>query len=76
MNKIVDTLPNGRPAFMRQEIKLNGQNIDVYFRDIIECIRSLFGNPDFAQYLVFLPEKHYLEGATGERVRIYHDMHT
>lgn len=76
MNKIVDTLPNGRPSFTRQEIKLNGLNINVYFRNIIECIRALFGNPDFAQYLVFLPEKHYLEGTDGKRIRIYHDMHT
>ena len=47
---------------------------EVYFRDIIACIRALFGDSDFAPYLVFIPEKHYTSDSRA--VRMYHDMHT
>jgi hypothetical protein len=47
---------------------------EVYFRDVIACIKALYGNPDFAPYLVFLPEKHYVDEEKTQRM--YHDMHT
>jgi hypothetical protein len=47
---------------------------EVYFRDVIACVKALYGDPDFAQYLVFLPEKHYVD--EGKAQRMYHDMHT
>jgi hypothetical protein len=46
----------------------------VYYRDIIACIRTLFGDPDFASVLVFQPEKHYVDEKKEERM--YHDIHT
>jgi hypothetical protein len=46
----------------------------VYFRDVIACLRALFGDPDFAPILVFAPEKHYTDELRS--VRLYHDMHT
>ena len=47
---------------------------EVYFHDVIACIKVLYGDPDFAQYLVFLPEKHYVD--EGKTQWMYHDMHT
>lgn len=47
---------------------------EVFFRDVIACIRALLGDPDFSVFLVFLPEKHYTDGT--RTVRMYHDMHT
>jgi Plavaka transposase len=47
---------------------------EVYFRDVIACLRALFGNPDFAPILVFAPEKHYTDEL--RTARLYHDMHT
>ncbi|KAG1852717.1 hypothetical protein F4604DRAFT_1883476 [Suillus subluteus] len=47
---------------------------DIYYRDIIECIKVLFGDPNFTQYLVFVPERHYAD--EDKTVRLYHDMHT
>ena len=47
---------------------------EVYFCDVIACIKVLYGDPDFAQYLVFLPEKHYVDKRKMQRM--YHDMHT
>ena len=51
-----------------------GCSYDLYRRDIIECIRALFGNPAFTQDLVFAPERHYTDGSRS--IRIYHEMHT
>ena len=47
---------------------------EVYFRDVIPCIRALFGDPKFAPYLAFVPEKHYT--SEDEDICMYHDMHT
>lgn len=47
---------------------------EVYFRDVIACLRALFGDPDFASVLVFAPEKHYTDELRKER--LYHDMQT
>ena len=38
------------------------------------CIKSLFGDPHFAQYLVFQPEQHYSDADTT--MCLWHDMHT
>ena len=38
------------------------------------CIKSLFSDPHFAQYLVFQPERHYSDADTT--MRLWHDMHT
>ncbi|KAJ6468948.1 hypothetical protein C8R45DRAFT_1055231 [Mycena sanguinolenta] len=54
-------LPTGRPAFQREEVFVAGEAFDVYFRDIIECIRALYSDPEFANVLVFTPERHYAD---------------
>jgi Plavaka transposase len=51
-----------------------GEAFDVYFRDILQCIQSLYGNPEFSSVLVFAPERHYLDA--DQTNRAYHDMHT
>jgi hypothetical protein len=47
---------------------------DVYFRDVIACVKALFGDPNFTPYLMFAPEKQYTDDT--KEVRMYHDMHT
>lgn len=47
---------------------------DVYFRDLIECLKALFSDPEFARYLVFLPERHYAD--PDKTMRLFYDMHT
>lgn len=49
---------------------------EVYFRDVIACVKALFADPDLAQYLIVVPEKHYTLTEDGQKVRMYHDMHT
>ena len=74
LNRIIDENLQSRPRFERQEIVVAGEAFDVYFRDIFQSIRSLYGNPEFSSVLVFAPECHYLDA--DQTNRLYHDMHT
>jgi hypothetical protein len=74
LNKLIDDHLPGRSPFQHHELVVDEEVCEVYFRDILACIRGLFGDPDFAPYLIFTPEKHYADIEKQERM--YHDMHT
>ncbi|KAL7279210.1 hypothetical protein ACG7TL_007050 [Trametes sanguinea] len=74
LNALVDQLPTGRPRFVRREIEIGGETFEMFLRDILECIRALFGDPDFAGILVFRPERHYAD--EDYQTRVYFDVHT
>ncbi|KAJ3998439.1 hypothetical protein F5050DRAFT_1798464 [Lentinula boryana] len=75
LNAIIDTkLPTLRPPFQRQEVIVQGEAFEVYFRDILECTKALFGEAEFAEYLKFAPERHFENNECKEQ--LYHDMHT
>ncbi|KAF8986202.1 hypothetical protein BDQ17DRAFT_1492996 [Cyathus striatus] len=74
LNKIIDNKLPGRPHFVWHEVLVGSEVCDVYFRDVMACVRALFGDSNFAPYLVFAPEKHHTDGGRG--VGMYHDMYT
>lgn len=74
LNCIIDEHIPGRPQFVCEEIHIGGESYSVFFRDIILCIRALFGDPSFAKRLVFGPERHY-EDANHTK-QIFSEMHT
>ncbi|EIN13427.1 hypothetical protein PUNSTDRAFT_56509 [Punctularia strigosozonata HHB-11173 SS5] len=75
LNRIIDNkLPSNRPPFLRDQIEVAGQSYDVYYRDIIQCVRALFGDPNFDPNLILQPERHYTD--SSKQKRVYHDMHT
>ncbi|KAI0684824.1 hypothetical protein BC835DRAFT_1461247 [Cytidiella melzeri] len=74
LNNIVDKRLPGRPRFARHKVLIGDEVCEIFYRDIIECIRSLFGDPDSEVYLVFAPEKHYTDA--GKTKRMFHDMQT
>ncbi|KAJ7046406.1 hypothetical protein C8F04DRAFT_1024813 [Mycena alexandri] len=74
LNKIIDEKLPGRPKFTRSEVVVNGEVFQLYSRDILECVRALWGDTAFAPYLFVVPEKHYID--KGKTVRMYHNMHT
>ncbi|KAF7369778.1 hypothetical protein MVEN_00309900 [Mycena venus] len=75
LNEIIDqSIPKGRPVFKRHEIVVGGEAFDVYFRPILDCIRALYSDPEFAQDLIFAPEWHYTD--EDKTVRLFHDLHT
>ncbi|KAI0629564.1 hypothetical protein C8Q77DRAFT_1065168 [Trametes polyzona] len=75
LNKIIDDdLSSPRPRFMHREVVVAGEAFEVFYRDILACIRALYGDPEFAGLLVFTPEKHYSNA--DHTVRVYFDVHT
>ncbi|KAG2743481.1 hypothetical protein P692DRAFT_201886479 [Suillus brevipes Sb2] len=74
LNKIIDDELPGHPKFKHEQIIIADQAFDIYYCDIIECIKVLFGDPNFAQYLVFVLECHYAD--EDKTVHLYHVMHT
>ncbi|THU76369.1 hypothetical protein K435DRAFT_704958 [Dendrothele bispora CBS 962.96] len=74
LNLIIDNNLPSRPAFKRQEVVVQGQVFEVYFRDILECVKALYGDAEFAPYLKFAPERHFEDESCEEQ--LYHDMHT
>ncbi|KAJ7252923.1 hypothetical protein C8J57DRAFT_1187466 [Mycena rebaudengoi] len=74
LNKIIDEKLPGRPKFTRSEVVVNNEVFYLYSRDIIECVRALWGDTDFAPYLFVAPEKHYID--KDKTIRMYHNMHT
>ncbi|KAG2045778.1 hypothetical protein BDR06DRAFT_977962 [Suillus hirtellus] len=75
LNNIIDKkLPTCRPQFRRQEVVFAGEAFDVYFRNIVECVKALYEDPEFAPYIVFVPERHYAD--KEKTMQLYHDMHT
>ncbi|KAL4066499.1 hypothetical protein J3A83DRAFT_4359966 [Scleroderma citrinum] len=60
LNNIIDKrLPSKHAHFQQQEIVVGGESYDVYFHDVVQCIQALYGDPKFAQQLVYVPEHHY-----------------
>ncbi|KAF6756066.1 hypothetical protein DFP72DRAFT_1008140 [Ephemerocybe angulata] len=74
LNKRIDDHLPQRPQFKRHEVVVAGESFELYARDVIECIRALWQDPEFAPYLCFEPERHYAD--KDKKERLYHDMNT
>lgn len=58
LNRITDRkLPNGLPQFVPEELTIAGETYEFYHRDIFQCIRVLYGDPELAKYLIHEPVK-------------------
>jgi hypothetical protein len=74
LNEIIDNNLPGHPSFQCKELTIGNEQLQFYCRDILECIRTLYGNPEFTSEMVFSPERYY---TSHERTsRIYNEMHT
>ncbi len=58
LNNIIDDLPTCS-HFQCKNLSVGQEHLKFYCRDILECIQSLYGDPQFAQDLAFAPEQHY-----------------
>ncbi|KAH9932480.1 uncharacterized protein B0H18DRAFT_1115738 [Fomitopsis serialis] len=74
LNKIIDSSLPSRPAFVRQVLEVDGETYDLWLRDVMQCIRVLFGSPDWVADLLVSPERHYTD--EDKSTRIYGDMNT
>lgn len=74
LNKKIDDQLPGCPTFQCKEVSFGGETLEFYYRDVMKCIQAIYGDPQFADDLVFAPERHY---TSQERAcRIYNDLHT
>ncbi|KAH9021271.1 hypothetical protein EDB84DRAFT_1275071 [Lactarius hengduanensis] len=74
LNNIIDKELPERPQFKCEDVSIAGNTFQFYYRDVLQCIRTLYGNPEFVRDLVFAPERHYTD---HERTcRVYSEIHT
>lgn len=60
LNRIIDNhLPEERPRFKRAQVSIQetAESYDVFYRDVLQCIKALYGDATFARYLVFFTRK-------------------
>ncbi|KAN0140702.1 hypothetical protein V8E53_001529 [Lactarius tabidus] len=74
LNCIIDEEMPGRPKFKCEEVRIGGESYDFHFREIIPCLRALFGDPRFSNHLALAPERHYQDA--GHTTQVFSEMHT
>ena len=74
LNSVIDDSLPGRPPFKCQDLVIAGDTLQLYFRDVLQCIRTLYGDPEFARDLVYVPERHYTD--CERKCHVYNEMHT
>jgi hypothetical protein len=74
LNKMIDDELPARPPFQCKEVSFGGERLEFHYRDVMKCIRAIYGDPQLSQDLVFAPERHF---TSEERTcRVYNEMHT
>ncbi|KAG1868181.1 hypothetical protein C8R48DRAFT_549442, partial [Suillus tomentosus] len=74
----VDALPHG-PAWNCKKVSIKGnrtdengqllhEDLELWTRDPVECIKELIGNPLFKEYMVYAPSRAYKDEAGTERI--------
>ncbi|KAF8261591.1 hypothetical protein EI94DRAFT_1605749 [Lactarius quietus] len=74
LNDIIDKALPGRPPFEARELVIGGETLELHVRNILACIHSIYGDPEFAQDLLVAPEHHFADQEWP--IRIYGEMHT
>lgn len=75
LNHIIDIkIPTVCPHFACVKVIVGGEPQILYHRNILDCIKALYGAAEFSQYLVFAPEHHYTDDSKSTYV--YHEVHT
>jgi hypothetical protein len=53
---------------------MGGEVFEMYSCNIIDCIKLLFGDPEFTPHLLLVPECHFTDAAKANKV--VHEMNT
>lgn len=84
LNKI-DALPTQGPKWTCDIVTAAGdrlddngrvmvENLELWRRDPVECVKELMGNPAFRDVMAYAPERHYED--ESRNIRIYDEMWT
>jgi Plavaka transposase len=74
LNNIIDSALPEIPKFERQQVIVGGEVFEMHSRNIIDCIKSLFGDPEFTPYLLLIPERHFTNATRTNQV--IHEMNS
>jgi hypothetical protein len=74
LNKIIDSSIPDIPKFEREPVVVGNEVFELYSRNVIDCIKYLFGDPEFASHLLLVPEHHFTDASKTNRV--VHEMNT
>ena len=74
LNNIIDACLPEVPKFQCDPVVIGSELFEMYSRNILDCIKYLFGDPEFTHHLLLTPERHY-EDATKTN-KIMHKMNT
>lgn len=55
-------------------VDFGGRTYDIFFRNIISCLKAIWSDPELSPYLILAPERHYAD--KDKTIRLYFDMHT
>lgn len=73
LNEMIDDELPGCPPFQCKDVTFDEERLEFYYRDVMKCIRGIYGDPGFKSELVFAPERHY---TSHERTcRVYNEMY-
>ena len=79
LHQVIDTLPSLAP-WIKRNIVLDPENasnsdiFELYYRDPVEALKALWGNPAFLQHMSFEPERRYTDAS--RTTRRYNEMNS
>ncbi|THH15839.1 hypothetical protein EUX98_g9400, partial [Antrodiella citrinella] len=73
LHQTIDTLPALAP-WIKRDISLDGssEGFDLYYRDPIESLKAIYGNPALLPYMSFAPEHQYTD--ISKKTQRYNEM--
>jgi hypothetical protein len=74
LNNIIDNEMTGLPSFRCMELDIGNEHLEFHCRDTLECIKMLFGDPDFLKDLALSPIQYYTNAEHTSR--IINEMHS
>jgi hypothetical protein len=74
LNNIIDSSIPDIPKFERESVGVGNEVFEMYSRNVIDCIKYLFGDPEFASHLLLVPERHFTNASKTNKV--IHEMNT
>ncbi len=74
LNRFIDTKLPSQPKFTYHEVHVCDELFEFHARDILECIQSLWQDPDLMDSLILELEHQYAD--EEKKNHMYHNMHT
>ncbi len=74
LNNIIDNHMARLPSFQSKELHIGNEQLNFHFWDMLQCIRTLYGDLAFAQYMAHSLVQYYT--STDQSCPVVNEMHT